>query len=285
MLWHRPLHRNVSRAILVMGVWMHPSLPFAVYAQAANSASSTLSGTLSPSLNRYDVWALCEQADRLLMESEVAGAKKTLETALHITPDDYEVLHRLARTYTILGDMEQNNAKRATLYQNAKQYAERAIERNAEGMWAYIRRAIVVGKIALAKNPFEAKDLVMSVKHDLERAIALNNAGSLPLSIAHYVLGRAHFTLSEVPAALRAPLGLDWGSLEEALLHLRTSISLRPEFIMYRLDYARALLKTGKRADAQRELEMIAFLQHREYGDDERRQEARRLLQELLAMK
>jgi len=279
------LRRNVSGAMLVMGVWMKPSLPFSVYAQAANSSSSTSSRPLSSSLNRYDVWALCEQADRLLVDSEIAGAKKTLETALNITPDDYEVLHRLARTYTILGDMEKDNAKRTTLYQNAKQYAERAIERNAEGMLAYIRRAIVVGKIALIKNPFEAKDLVISVKHDLDRAIALNNAGPLPLSIAHYVLGRTHLKLSEVPAALRAPLGLDWGSLEEALPNLKKSISLRPEFIMYRLDYARALLKAEKRTDAQRELELVAFLQNREYGDDERRQEARRLLQEVLAMK
>jgi hypothetical protein len=120
----------------------------------------------------------------------------------------------------------------------------------------------------------DAADLVEAVKADAEKAIALNNAGAMTTAAAHYILGRTHLKLTETPRPLRMPLGLGWGNLADATKHLKAATELRPNFIMYQLDYARALLKGGQGAQAKALLGAIAGLSVQEPGDEERKKEA-----------
>lgn len=49
---------------------------------------------------------------------------------------------------------------------------------------------------------------------------------------------------------------------------------MRPGFIMFQLDYARALVEDGRAAEARTILQAIASLPEQEIGDDARKRDA-----------
>jgi tetratricopeptide (TPR) repeat protein len=222
--------------------------------------------------------ALVSRTDSLLMRLDVAAARQSIEAAYRSAPKDYDVLWRLSRVHVLAGDASGTKAEQDKLYKSAQAYADQAIKVNPSGAEGYVRRAAAAGKVALFKGVLDAADLVESVKADAEKAIALNNNGAMTTAAAHYILGRTHLKLTETPRPLRMPLGLGWGSLADATTQLKRATELRPGFIMYQLEYARALVKGGQAAQARPLLTAIATLPAQEPGDDERRKEAAELL-------
>jgi hypothetical protein len=227
-----------------------------------------------------DARALIARTDSLLTRLDVAAARQSIEAAYRSTPKDYEVLWRLSRVHVLAGDASATKSEQDKLYRSAQAYADQAIKANPSGAEGYVRRAAAAGKVALFKGVLDAADLVESVKADAEKAIALNNNGPLTTAAAHYILGRTHLKLTETPRPLRMPLGLGWGSLTDATTQLKKATELRPGFIMYQLEYARALIKGGQAAQARPLLTAIATIAALEPGDEERRTEAAALLRE-----
>jgi predicted Zn-dependent protease len=77
------------------------------------------------------------------------------------------------------------------------------------------------------------------------------------------------------------PLGLGFGNLADALKHLRRATELRPGFVMFQLEYGRALIEDGNAAAARTTLQGVAALAEQEIGDDGRKREALDLLRTL----
>jgi hypothetical protein len=227
-----------------------------------------------------DARALVARTDSLLARLDLPAARQAIEAAYRSAPKDYDVLWRLARVFVLAGDAASAKGEQDRLYRSAQAYADQAIKVNPNGAEGYVRRAAAAGKVALFKGVLDAADLVEGVKADAEKAIALNNAGPLTTAAAHYILGRTHLKLTETPRPLRMPLGLAWGSLTDATTQLKKAVDLRPGFIMYQLEYARALLKAGQGAQATPLLTAIASLPIQEPGDEERRKEAAELLRD-----
>jgi tetratricopeptide (TPR) repeat protein len=234
----------------------------------------------SASAAAQDARALVARTDSLLGRLDVAAARQSIEAAYRTAPKDYDVLWRLSRVHVLAGDASAVKSEQDKLYKSAQAYADQAIKGNPNGAEGYVRRAAAAGKVALFKGVLDAADLVESVKADAEKAIALNNNGPMTTAAAHYILGRTHLKLTETPRPLRMPLGLGWGSLTDATAQLKKATELRPGFIMYQLEYARALIKGGQGAQARPLLTAIATLPALEPGDEERRKEAVELLRE-----
>ena len=133
---------------------------------------------------------------------------------LSLSPNDYEILWRLSRTYVDIGEHLPNNTdaekdKQLEFYEKSVDFAQKAIAVNPNGAMAYTRRGIANGRIALFKGPFKAPGLVKQTKADCEKAISLD-----PLEpAAYYVLGRAHAKVMEKPGFVRWATGLDWASI------------------------------------------------------------------------
>jgi thioredoxin-like negative regulator of GroEL len=232
-------------------------------------------------LYAQDVKALCDKADELLEQGKVADAKKVLEQAKGQAPTSYDVLWRMARTMVLTGDTQEGNkAEQEKTYYNAKYFADEAIKANPNGAQGFVRRAAANGKIALFKGVLGAKESVNAVREDAQKAISLNSDGAQALAAAHYILGRTHLKLTETPKPVRMPIGLGWGNLNDALTNLKKAVDLRSDFILYQLDYARALAKNEQYADARAALQKIASLKFQDYGDDVRKQDAVKLLQD-----
>ncbi|MDW8465235.1 MAG: hypothetical protein RML35_03320 [Chloroherpetonaceae bacterium] len=227
-----------------------------------------------------DSKAICSEIDALLEQIKLAEAKAKVDEALAKFPNDFEVTWRASRVYVAYGDT-QPKSEQEKIYIRAKELADEAIRLNPQSSIGYVRRAVANGKVALFKGVLTVKDLVKQTRADAEKAIQLNNGGEQVLATAYYVLGRAHLKLSETPEVMRMPIGLAWGNLDDAIKNLAKAVELRGDFVMFRLDYARALERDDQFAEARAQLEKIASLKVQEYGDEERKKEAAQLLEKL----
>lgn len=231
-----------------------------------------------------DTKALCDKADELFEQGKVADAKKALEQAKGAAPNSYDVLWRMSRAMLLTGDgLPDKSSQQEKTYYDAKYFADEAIKANPNGSQGYVRRAGANGKIALFKGVLGAKESVNAVRDDAQKAISLNSDGPLAAAAAHYILGRTHLKLTETPKPMRMPIGLGWGNMDDAMTHLKKAVDMRTDFIQYRLEYARALIKKEQYGDARNELQKIATLRYQDFNDDVRKKEAAQMLQDIQA--
>ena len=76
-------------------------------------------------------------------------------------------------------------------------------------------------------------------------------------------------------------MGLGWGNIEDAIKNFEKAISLRPNFIMYRIDAARAYVENDAYPKAKEQLTMIATLSKMDEDDDQFRKDAKELLEKI----
>jgi tetratricopeptide (TPR) repeat protein len=215
--------------------------------------------------------------------------EKALEKYLQadkVSPNNWEVCWRISRTYVDIAehmpaandDQEEAQLKK---YEQSLTYADKAVKLASDKSIPYLRRAIAKGRIALFKGVFSAAGLVNDVKKDCDRAIQLNNGGTENLATAHYVLGRTHAKLSEKSSVFRWPLGLAWGDIDEGIDHFKKAIQLRPDFIMYHLDLAKAYISEDEYGKAKEHLSKIPSLPKLDEDDNNLIAESKKLYQEI----
>lgn len=222
------------------------------------------------------------RVDTLLARSDVSSAVTQVDAALSATPREYEVLWRASRVRLLQGDLQPEKSKaQDKLYRDALALAERAIKANPAAPDGYLRRAAANGKVALFSGVLDAADYVIQTREDVEKVLAMRGVPPVTQASAHYILGRAHLKLSETPRPLRMPLGLGFGNAADALVHLKRATELRPGFVMFQLEYARALLANDRAADARAVLQQLPSLADQEPGDDLRKREGVELLRTL----
>ena len=229
------------------------------------------------------VYQLIAQGDEF--SEKVFDNQKALEKfseALALSPNDYEILWRMSRTYVDIGEhlpksTDAENQKQLECYEKSLDFAKKAIAANPKGAMGYTREAIANGRIALFRGIWESLDLVKQTKADCEKAIALDSTGPG----AYYVLGRTNAKVCEKPKFIRWPLGIGWANMDDAVKNYEKAIELRPSFIMYRLDCARAYVEMDEYGKAREHLTKIASLPKEDEDDDVFRKEAAELLEKI----
>ena len=230
------------------------------------------------------------KADLLIAQGNVSSeqtfenqkALQSYQAALLLEPNNYEALWRVSRAYVDIGEhlpatTDLEKTLQLQTYEKALEFANKAIAANANGAMGYTRRAIANGRIALFKGVWESLDLVKQTKADCEKAIALD----LKEPAAYYVLGRTNMKVAEKPKIVRWPLGLGWANLDDAIKNYEKAIAYRPDFIMYRLDCARAYVEQDEYGKARAHLTTIATLPTMDEDDTQFRKEAQQLLDKI----
>jgi FimV-like protein len=259
--------KQISRSLL----WM---LVFYLFLSATTITAAPVAG------DSGKVGQLIAQGNNF--SEKVFDNQKALEMyneALSLSPNDYEILWRLSRTYVDIGEhlpdkTDAEKDKQLEFYEKSLDFAKKAIAVNPNGAMGYTREAIANGRIALFKGVFKAPGLVKQTKADCEKAISLNPSEAA----AYYVLGRAHAKVMEKPGFVRWAAGLNWASMDDAIKNYEKSIELRPTFIMYRLDCAKAYIEMKEYKKAREHLTKIASLPKEDEDDDAFRKEALELL-------
>ncbi len=222
------------------------------------------------------------RVDTLVASGQVPAAIAQVDQALAATPRDFEVLWRASRVRLLQGDAQPEKSKaQDKRYREALALAERAIKANPAAPDGYVRRAAANGKVALFAGVLDAADYVIQTRDDTEKVIAMRGVPPMTLASAHYILGRTHLKLTDTPRPLRMPLGLGFGNAADALTHLARATTLRPGFVMFQLEYARALIANDRAADARAVLQQLGALGNQEPGDEQRKQEGAELLKTL----
>ena len=241
----------------------------------------------------WDVTLCAQQTDRiarLISEGNDYSEKqfdnqKALEKYVQAdsaSPNNDEILWRISRAYVDIGEhlpasSDEEKEKQLETYQKALDYANRAVTVNPKNSMAYCRRAIATGRVALFKGVFSVGGLVNATRDDCLKSIELDPSNAA----AYYVLGRSHAKLVEKPKIIRWPLGLGWGNIDDAIRNYEKAVSLRPSFIMYHLDAARAYVENDDYAKAKQQLNIIPTLLKEDEDDDQFRKEAKELLEQI----
>ncbi|MCA0389782.1 MAG: tetratricopeptide repeat protein [Bacteroidetes bacterium] len=233
------------------------------------------------SLQSQDWKKLVEEGDKLATKQfKNNDALKKFKEADKLSPNNWEIYWRLSRTYVDIGEHSGGNSQLSN-FETAESYASKAIKLAPDKSVNYLRRAIANGRIALFKNVFSAAGIVNSVKADVEKAIQLGNGGSEIQATANYVLGRTHNKLCEKAYIFRAPLGLGWGDIDEAIKYLNKAIKLRPNFRMFHLEIAKAYIEDDQYDKARTHLNKVAGIPFLDEDDATVLAEAKNLLNEI----
>ncbi len=239
-----------------------------------------LCSTLLYSQSVQDLISEADNYSTVTYENQKALDK--LLQAEKMDQNNFSIQWRISRSYVDIGEhvpnkTDEEKEKQLEYYQKAFEYADKAVKAKPDSSMGYVRRAIANGRVALFKGVWSAIDFVKQVKADCEKAISLdpNNAA------AYYILGRTHAKLCEKPKMIRWPLGLGWANMEESLKNYDKSIALRPTFILYRLDAARAYNEEDNIAKAKELLISISALPKQDEDDEQYKKEAKELLEKI----
>jgi len=214
------------------------------------------------------------------------NAMDQYKKAAELDSSNYEALWKISRAYVDLAEKmpnstsEQEDAQEAT-FLKAVAFADSSIKTAPENAAPYVRRAIANGKIALFKGVFSVGGVVTAVRDDCEKAIALGNGDNFTKSLSHYILARAHAKLAEKPGIVRWPLGLGWGDIDVALEEYQKAIDIKDDFLMYFVDYAKALAEEDEYDKAKEMINKAFTCPLTDADDDKKLVEAKELLKEL----
>jgi len=235
------------------------------------------------SQQKKDIDSLIAASDDFSTKTfENEKALDVLMKAYAADSNNYEILWRISRAYSDIGERlpsvtQEEKTKQLDTYQKSLDFAELAVKANSNATMGYTRRAIATGRVALFKGVWDSIDLVKQVRADCEKAIELDKNNPA----AYYVLARTHAKLCEKPKIIRWPLGLSWANYDDAKANYEKAISLRPTFIMYRLDAARTYTEVDEYDKAKEQLTKIATLPTENQNDNQYRKEAKDLLEQI----
>ncbi len=181
--------------------------------------------------------------DAKIRSADFKGAKVELAGKT-----DFESLWRLSRIEIFEADKLTDSEAKEAGYGRALELAKKTILTAPKESHGYLRLANAAGKIALFKGILEAREYVLIVKENAEKAIALGTGGAETQAWANFVLGKAHLKLTDTPAIIRRPLGLGWGTLELATKYLQKSKELRPDSILIWAELAKLAKKKKDRS-------------------------------------
>ncbi len=202
--------------------------------------------------------------------------------ALDLEPDGDEALWRAARTHADVGKaLESRDARKAKQeYRLGEGLARRAVEQAPDSADAHFVLALCVGRLALFEGGKTKIRLSKEVKSEAKRAIALDPRHDG----AYHILGRWHYGIATLSWLLRAFAKIIYGgvppgaSLEAAADMFGKAIGIDGAQPMHRLEYARTLIRLGRKAEAREQLRTCVELKPVRWDDAENQAEAARLL-------
>jgi tetratricopeptide (TPR) repeat protein len=226
------------------------------------------------------------RADSLFQAGAPREAFREVDALLDEDPQNYEALWRAASFAVALGvvaEETRNGDAPHEWYERAERLATRGRVVEPERVEARYWEVATLGRRALGAGPQEASELA-----DRIRTGALEILDREPEHPgAHNALGRLYYEIMALPGVSRflgrtftRTQALDEASWSLAESHLRRAVELDPGMPLYRLDFARYLLRRGDRGQAREELERVVHQAGGQPPEAAFAAEARRLLRE-----
>ncbi|HXG03130.1 MAG TPA: tetratricopeptide repeat protein, partial [Candidatus Binatia bacterium] len=169
---------------------------------------------------------------------------QALQQAAQSPAADVATLVALARAAYIWGDVRATTAEqKLAAYERGREAARRAIEREPKNAAAHFWYATNTGRWGQARGVLRSLFLLPELRREIDTVLALD-----PRLVGVYMLaGSVDY---EVP-------GMFGGDLARSEALLRRGLELDPRFTGLRVALAKTLIKSGRPAEARRELEAV----------------------------
>ena len=229
-----------------------------------------------------------ETAKELIKKGDQYHGAGKLQTSLdtflkanEISPKNAEIMWRIARSYSNLGDEEKskdNKEKARGLYQKSEKYARSGVKINPNHSFCHTYIGVAVGNIALTESIKRKVQLSVVVKNEVMKAIELDDKNDT----AHHLLARWHRGVANLSWIERGFAKIFYGGLpsashEEAIKHFEEAVKILPTYINHHLELAKTYQEIKKWEFAMNELNIIAKLEAKSDKDHRYKNEANQL--------
>ncbi|WP_207494142.1 tetratricopeptide repeat protein [Aridibaculum aurantiacum] len=222
-----------------------------------------------------------ENAERSLKDSEALDKYKQV---LATDPDNIQALVKASELSSGIGARLADKKAKKTYFDQAKTYADKALQVDANNADANYVRAVVAGK--LTETETENKKIVAyvkEVKDYADKALALNPVHAR----ASFTLGKWHMEMVNLNWAKKAAVKLLFGGLpdatiDDAIKYMEKSRQLDKYFVLNHLELAKAYKADNKPAKAIEILNLLVKLPNRTADDAALKEEGKKMLQDML---
>ena len=223
-----------------------------------------------------------EKGDESYSKFNNVEAISYYEKAFNITPDNFEVLLKLVRTYNDAGEeyYEYRNRSEAEYYINkALEFAEKFRAKFPDSSAVYSYFAMSNGNIALFKGGKEKIKYAKLVEQNAKKSISLNPNTFLP----YIILGIYYREIAGLSWIARAFantfLGsVPSGSYEESESMLKKALSFDPNMIVVNYQLAKTYRQMNREPEEKVLLQKVLVLPIRDFRDKFAKEKANKRL-------
>lgn len=190
--------------------------------------------------NAQDINSLLKDAQQLESSFKEPEALQKYLDVVRAQPTNLTALIKISELYSILGKHQGSKDKMKEYYLNARTYAQKALQVNANSSDANVVMAIAMGRMALASSGDEKIKAVKDIKIYSEKSVQLdpNNFKGW------HVLGKWHYEVSDLNSVEKwlvkvAYEALPKASLDEGIKFFEKSRTLNPSFLLNYLELAK----------------------------------------------
>lgn len=216
--------------------------------------------------------SLIAEADRAFSYGEdVARDRQSLaalERALVAEANNYQLLWRATRSYYYVGDNASEKEK-LRYYERGIEVGQRAIAQQPNGAEGHFWLGANYGGFSEEKGMLKALQTVKKIRAEMEAVLRLN---------AGYEDGSAYIALGEMDRQLP---GLFGGSTKRAVTYLEQGLRIAPKNMEMKVALAEAYREVGRRDEARKLLQEVLQMQinpARAKENRETQERARKLL-------
>jgi tetratricopeptide (TPR) repeat protein len=204
---------------------------------------------------------LLRQAAERYASGDLKGARAGCLEALRVSPGRFTVLHRLARTESMLAE-DASGEEGRQLVAAAVEHAREAVKIAPDSAAGHLELAVALGRQALKEGPKTQLSLSREIKSEVDRTLALDPAQSRAwhvLALWNRKLASLNFLERTVAKTVLG--GVPRGaSMENAVADMQKAIELEPAYVNHRLEQGRTFMQLKRTSDARRELERAVTL-------------------------
>ncbi len=196
----------------------------------------------------------------------------------------YEWLVKAAHDAVDRGEFNPSKEQQKTLYQNAEQYARRAVAANPREAEGYFELARSMGRNALSMGSRDRVKYAAAIRDTALVALKLDpkHAGALHvMGMWNAEIMRLNGFVRMVAKNLLGGKVFGEASWDNAQRYLEEAVSIEPNRIVHRLDLAGVYADRGEKDKAIKEYEWIATAPAVDYNDRNYKEVAARRLKDL----
>jgi len=226
--------------------------------------------------------SLLQKADAQVDNFDEKEAIETYQKVLNEDPDNFEALWNISLLHSTVGYRYDNEETQETYYNEALNFAKKALEFHPNKGLSYYAMAVAKGRIAEIKGTREKIRLSHEVQKYIQRAVEMMPQHAL----SWHLYGVWQSEVANVGRAERFAAnfiseGIPDGSNEKAEEYLNKAIELNPDNILIRYDLAKHYVRSDQKEKAIPVLEDLLTIEP-ELKDGKRHLgEARNLLNDL----